>query len=97
MRLRLERVNERCCRPGPGWRLLQHHQQAHHHREERGTLHKGSGEDRTGAQIVGGFRLAGHGLNGVTADATDAETGTKSGDARANGCNTVTGANFEKC
>ncbi len=76
--------------------LLQHHQQTYHHRKEGSTFHESGGQDHVGAQVVDGFRLAGHGLNCVTTDATDTDTGTNSGETSAEGGDTISSAEVEE-
>lgn len=76
--------------------LLQHHQQAYHHGEEGSAFHQCRGKDHAGAQVVHGFRLAGHGLYGVAADAADAQAGAQGCQTGANGRNAVSGTNVEK-
>src|SRR5690606_23319918 len=77
--------------PGRSASLFQHHQQAHHHGEEGGAFHQRGGEDHVGAQVIGGFRLAGHGLHGVATDAADADTGTEGGETGTEGGDAITG------
>ena len=76
--------------------LLQHHQQTHHHREEGGTFHQSGGEDHVGAQVVHGFRLTGHGLNGITTDATDTNTSAEGSKTCTESSDSVASAEVEE-